>query len=252
MNNVANSLDCRNALAESLNDSLRSLLWPEKCPLLEDYQALFPHAPLPFVEQDTSMVKAAGGYERFIETNKSIPTRPGNWHDYYNALSWELFPSIKTALHRSQCQFPADESANKRSPEQNGATLFDENGVVLLTQASWVESALQDHDWETLFWTKRSELIQTSYLYIVGHALWEKCRQPYIGITGKCLVQCVQPADWTAENHLETINQLIPHRCPLRSQQLLNLPLLGWPSICEANKVKSFYANTDYFRQKRI
>ena len=109
---------------------LRALTaWPE----VADYAKLFPQAPVDFHEQNEAVLQQHGGYEPTVEALRSVPTRRHNWHDFYNALSWELFPKTKWALHRSQIEFRDDAAANKRSPQQNGATLFDECGCILVT-----------------------------------------------------------------------------------------------------------------------
>ena len=59
---------------------------------------------------------------------------------------------------------------------------------------------------------------------ILGHALWEKCRHPYIGMTAKCLVVQVEQSDFTAKDHYHLANQLVPRRLPLRPKHLLPLP----------------------------
>ena len=244
-------LNCRRALTKTVPSDLASHLWADQCPDLERYQEIFPQAPLPFVPQDSNAVKSAGGYEVFIEQEQAIPTRPNNWHDYFNALSWQLFPRTKMALHRSQCAHPDHTSHNKRSPQQNGVTLFDENGVIICTTLPWVETSLRQHNWQDLFIIKRQELISHSRLFVLGHALWEKARNPHIGLTAKWQLLKMSDEELNHKDCLTRCDERIAQSMPITPKQLGNLPLLGWPGTCAANEDPHFYDNTDYFRPLR-
>src|SRR5687768_9988273 len=41
-------------------------------------------------------------YEERVYRLREIPTRPRNWHDFFNALVWILFPHTKAALNERQ------------------------------------------------------------------------------------------------------------------------------------------------------
>lgn len=247
-----NALDCRASLEQTIPPALRRQLWPEFCPPLADYAHCFPTAPLPFVEQDSAALKAAGGYEPFIASHAAVPTRSANWHDYYNALSWALFPKTKLALHRSQCAYPATTgSRNQRSAQQNGATLFDENGVIVITSVAWVGALLASHAWHELFITRRAELPRVAKIALFGHALWEKCRNPYRGLTAKWLAIMVSPDQLQAPDLHQQVDQHLAKGLstrPLLPKDLKPLPLLGWPDLCPANHDPAFYGDQSYFR----
>jgi hypothetical protein len=68
-----------------------------------------------------------------------VPTRPGNWHDFLNALVWATFPRAKAALHRRQHALirswippGATRLPNARTREQDALALLDEGGILLL------------------------------------------------------------------------------------------------------------------------
>jgi hypothetical protein len=73
-------------------------------------------------------------YEAQIVDQRSIPTRPENAHDYFNALIWMNFPKAKRTLHelsyRLQVSGLGQDSPNKRSRLGDSLTCFDEGGVV--------------------------------------------------------------------------------------------------------------------------
>jgi hypothetical protein len=246
-------LACQNWLRAqhgALLPELPDALWCNHVPAVATMATYLPHLPRPLVEQDTTVTTAMrqlGGYEAFIEHHNAIPTRADNWHDWYNAMCWHLFPKTKEALHRSQIQYPAGPTAkNGRSPQQNGATLFDENGIVVVTQAGWVIEALRQHQWQELFVQRREELIQVATLWVVGHAMWEQLRHPFCGLTAKWLA-----VDLSATARLAAVDHLASLLPPVVPPTLGNLPVLGWPGICTANADRAFYDNTDYFRPAR-
>ena len=66
-------------------------LWPANAP---DSAG----GPLRFVAQDDALPFPALGYAQRIASHGLIVTRPDNWHDAFNALTWVLFPRTKLAL----------------------------------------------------------------------------------------------------------------------------------------------------------
>jgi hypothetical protein len=156
-------------------------------------------------------------------------------------------------LHDSQIAYQDPTAANKRSPQQNGATLFDENGVIVMATESWVSELLRTHQWRELFWHRRDDLKNVARIACIGHAMWEKCRAPYIGMTAKWLaveVTEMQLQASTAELFAQ-VDALLAWRLPVCPKDLKPLPLLGWPDICEANAEAIFYDDIKYFRPGR-
>lgn len=81
-------------------------------------------------------------YDARITLQREVPTRERNWHDLLNMLCFATFPLSKLALHARQYARLAeriDENTrtlpNRRTPEQDALTLFDEGGVVLALEA---------------------------------------------------------------------------------------------------------------------
>jgi hypothetical protein len=116
--------------------------WPPP----EEYGAAFGAAPhaVRFVSDPPSKrrrgpVDFARTYDGRIERGE-VPTRPGTWHDFMNALVWATFPRAKAALHHSQhvlfqgwAQAGASRLPNARTREQDALALVDEGGLVVLT-----------------------------------------------------------------------------------------------------------------------
>src|SRR5690606_19725265 len=115
----------------------------------------------------------------------------------------------------------------RRGVVRDTITLLDEGGLFLQApSALW--DAIEQRDWHRVFITERA-LWQQTYIAIIGHALLEKCLNPYKAITANviripsdtpaCDVDSVMAQ--TLENLLsEEQLQVKPH-CPL--------PVMGIP-----------------------
>ena len=69
-----------------------------------------------------------------------VPTRPGSWHDFLNALVWATFPASKRAVHARQAalleraRIPGSLTLpNARARPHDALALLDEGGVIALT-----------------------------------------------------------------------------------------------------------------------
>ena len=80
-------------------------------------------------------------YDARITLAREVPTRERNWHDLLNMLCFATFPQSKLALHARQYARLAEridastaKLPNRRTPEQDALTLFDEGGVVIAAE----------------------------------------------------------------------------------------------------------------------
>lgn len=212
-------------------------------PAVSDFHKIFHQSPLPFTGQINAQLEQAGGYEAFIKHQQQIPTRAHNMHDLMNALVWHSFPLAKLTVHQLQCR---DGFHKQRSRLQNACTLFDECGMLLISENPDYQRLIQEHQWAELFWQRRTELTVEARFIVFGHALLEKCLQPYRGVCGQLLwLQHRSDADCTTVD--ASLSQLIHHT--LQSpDDLLALPLLGIPDWDPANQQAAYYDDTDYFR----
>ncbi len=95
-------------------------------------------------------------YEIRVAARGEVETRDDSWHDYFNVLTWTVFPQLKAALNARQIE--AREVGVVRSREQDRLAIFDEGGV--LRHAGGGEA---EH-------------------FVVGHALYESLVQGKRGI----------------------------------------------------------------------
>lgn len=201
-------------------------------------------------------VKQAGGYEHFIATHGTVPTRPGNWHDLFNALIWLHYPRFKwaaNALQIAESRSSDVDPRNKRTPVQSRAAQFDEGGVVVLVDDQRLLEPLQELDWHAFFVTQRERFAQQIRCLVVGHALLEHLLQPVIGITAKALA-----FEWPAGKFLfsnqerDAVDVRLAEELPaaLRANQFHPLPVLGIPGW-HPQQTADFYADPRYFRRRR-
>lgn len=209
--------------------------------------------PLRFVEQASA--RGALAYEQHIFATGEIPTRRGNWHDWFNALSWLRFPRLKAALNRRHVE--AGDEASLRGRVRDALTLFDECGIIVAYCRSNDAVCLQAHGWTDIWWTQRNEAGQRLNYTLFGHSEFEKGLAPFRGWTAKAL--WVQVSDtWLAmprEAQLDWLDATLGEdigagRMLRHPRDLTPLPVLGVPGWWSAQN-ELFYADTDYFRPKR-
>lgn len=209
--------------------------------------------PVHFVPQDHTLPFPELYYEERIFQHGMVATRP-NWHDFFNALMWSLFPQTKVminALHAADIV----RYGKPRTPQRDALTVLDESGVIIV--ASHLEHLQQvvDFAWETLFWQERVAWGREIDCFMIGHATLEKMLTPYVGVTAHALLVQVEPDFFLrslAQQHayLDQVVVNLLQEGGLSSTASLNpFPLLGVPRWW-ANETVDFYQNKDYFRAK--
>lgn len=228
--------------------------WPT---LAELNRQLAADLPVHFIDDDR-FAELNCYYEQAV-AQSMVPTRAENWHDFFGAVIWALFPRTKGLLNRLHMEDIAVFGLGKRTPRRDRVTHFDECGLVLaVPNKAEAEHWLREHDWQRLFITERTRWNQVWQPFVFGHALYEQALAPFIGMTGKCVVLEMPAAffelpiadryplldarlaDWLEQDALFD-----------RPRPLLPLPLLGIPGWWPANESPDFYQNRDYFRPRR-
>lgn len=131
-------------------------------------------------------------YDARIVTQREVPTRPGNLHDFMNALVWASFPRAKMAIHERQhalieSRIEGERLPAQRTPEQDTLAMMDEGGIALLTaDVSLVEGATQRRDGEAL---ARLVAAGQACAAVFGHALFEHlARKDPTKIWGRAMI----------------------------------------------------------------
>ena len=221
--------------------------WPTLAELNQFYQHTHPNSNLRFVPQAARSDSFAEQYEPRIYLKHEVQTRDQNWHDFFNFLVWLRFPLSKRAMnakHYQEQQLRAGKS-KQRSPLENTLALFDENGVIVICDQPDLLELLRNHQWHALFWLQRQRVMAHMRFIIIGHSLYEKALQPYIGMTGSGLIIDTVPTD--IDQH---VSELITSGKLHSTKQLNPVPILGIPGWSPLAEQESFYDNQTYFRPK--
>lgn len=197
-----------------------------------------------------------GAYEQRIYTTGRVSTRPRHWHDLFNALAWMRFPRIKTAMNSLHYHAGPANDIGARGPLRDALTLFDECGVIVLSERQELLDALARRRWRDAFLADGFEA--STLLTVIGHAMLEKYLSPYKAMTANALLLQVEPGFLALPRQtvLERLDralaeQMLAGRILQNTACLSPLPLAGvpgwWP--LDAQGEDDFYADRDVFRE---
>lgn len=207
--------------------------------------------PLCFLPQDCTLPFPELYYEARIFQHGIIATRP-NWHDFFNALIWGLYPQTKVqinALHAADLRH----YGKPRTAQRDALTLFDESGVVIAASRRDLLALIQAFAWEQLFWQERAAWGGSIGCFVFGHATLEKLLAPYVGLTAHALLLEVEQAFFAwdlprQQAHLDGVLAGLLRSGGLAAPANLNpFPVLGVPQWWQGQDV-AFYRNAAYFR----
>lgn len=215
-------------------------------------------AAIRFVPPAPAKEPAARYEVRIFETGE-VQTRPGNWHDLFNALVWLAFPKTKAILNRHHREaIAASRGDPRRGTARDVLTLFDEGGVIVAAANAELSELLRAFRWKDLFWTRREDVRRSMRFYAFGHAIYEKALAPHKGVTAKALVVDVAQALLHAplERQLAELDacataHFAAPRSLASTRSLAPLPILGVPGWEPANEREEYYDDTSQFRPGR-
>ncbi|MDV6347069.1 DUF3025 domain-containing protein [Nitrosomonas sp. Is35] len=197
-------------------------------------------------------------YESGIYLTGEIPTRTQNWHDFFNALVWQIFPQAKSVLNQLHYQAQLVELSNQvrnRCKLRDAATLFDESGVIVVCSQAALIQLIKDFEWKELFWRQRKTVLLSMRFFVFGHGLYEKALNPYAGMTGKAIIFNV-PETFFAQDlpaqlcAIDTMLALYLLQTLSSTSDLVPVPLLGYPGWIGDNDSEFYYENKQYFRDR--
>lgn len=199
-----------------------------------------------FLEQDAALLADGKHYEQRIRDDGIVATRPANWHDLFNALIWRRQPGLKSAVNaRYASDFPAGLGRTERSRGQMALTLFDEGGVVVVTECREIVSAWNQHDWVRVFADPDHPWAEHVRLHVFGHALLEHSLVPNKLLVGKALLvhaALKEPSVLDRVAHRIATSKALRDPAELRPIPLSGIP--GW----FLEQGASFYRDAPCFR----
>lgn len=199
-------------------------------------------------------------YEQRIAGTGEVETRPGSWHDLFNALQWIVFPKAKArinAQHAAILEEGGEEELRHRSPERDALTLFDEGGLIVASGSAELLQLISGFEWKRLFWDRRAELPGRVRFIPFGHGLLEQALSPYIGMVAKTVFVPVTDFFFmlSPDSQREEADRLVAAHFAERRRfasprAMAPLPVLGVPGWHRDNGDAAFYDQVSYFRSK--
>lgn len=249
----------------------------QQWPGLDDYRRLLREQPpiRTLNGKALSIVEQAGRPEHFTEHyapriyySGEIQTRSNNWHDFFQFLTWFIFPGTRAVINSihiplareriEQDEANQGESRGRRSPVENTLSLFDEGGVVILSSDESLLDHIRHFEWKRLFWERRDELDRNLRCITFGHALYEKGLKPYIGMTANAILlntdqtvielELDAQLSWLDETLAKIFSEGSRYTKP---KDLSPFPILGMPGWMAENGHEAFYDDPWYFRSGR-
>jgi hypothetical protein len=240
----------------ALQDYRRFLeAWPE--PILT-----LAGKPLRIVGQDGRPACFEEHYAPRIYHSGEIQTRSENWHDFFQFLTWFMFPRAKAVINSLHLPYARQriETARepgRRSPVENMLSLFDEGGAVIISSDASLLQLIREFKWHELFWQQRGELMQKLACITFGHAVYEKGLAPYIGMTANTILLECDERFFVLSNEEqlcwvdERLAEVFKSGELQQPKDLQPFPILGMPGWDGNNDNEAYYANRDYFRPGR-
>ena len=211
-----------------------------------------------FVAQAAKSKAFGQGFEQRAFLKGEVQMRPLDWHDLFNALAWMTFPTTKAVINARHYESLSEAQSVNRAPVRDALTLFDEEGVVVVSSDAGLLELVSGFRWKELFWKRRDEVRERMSFMLFGHALYHKALDPFIGMTGKALLLNV-PAEFMQlplNAQVAQADRLLAacmwdRTRMTHGRELSPLPVLGVPGWWKENEQESFYDNTGYFRPGR-
>lgn len=218
---------------------------------------------LKIVPQDSRPQRFEEHYAPRIFMTGELQTRRENWHDFFQFLTWLIFPRTKAAINalhvpHARTRLAVQGDPGRRTPLENLLSLFDEGGTMIIASDPALLQLIRDFQWKPLFWERRAELARDLRCIVFGHAVYEKALRPYVGMTANAILLEVEP-----ELLAEPMERLLPRLderlaalfteggAYAQPQDLQPFPILGMPGWDPANADAAYYDNARYFRPGR-
>lgn len=195
-------------------------------------------------------------YERHIYTFGEVSTRESNWHDLFNALVWARLPELKIAMNSLHYRELHASPGGNRGRLRDALTLFDECGVIVIGSNFQMLDALSMLDWPRAFQDVYSGWHDDLLVIMAGHAMLEKCLEPYKSMTANTLLLHAGEAFLARdrESIVQDLDAMLATRMLAGEvltapPDLSPLPLMGipgwWPHGPQNGR---FYADRQVFR----
>ena len=169
-----------------------------------------------------------------------------------NALVWLTFPKTKRAISAGHVALGVNPDGKSRPRRRDVLTLFDEAGIIILSQRDELRHMHEAHQWRTLFVNHRQDFLCAARPILFGHgALEQLASNPHRGLTVKALWLPLPPDSSAAEIDAYFAAQINEDALLTQTERRLALPLLGIPGWFAENEDPSCYDDEEVFRAQR-
>jgi hypothetical protein len=211
-----------------------------------------------FVPQAPKSRSFEAAFEPRAYLRGEVQVRALDWHDLFNALVWLTFPTTKAVINARHYESMVAAGRGNRPPQRDALTLFDEDGVAVVSTDAELLELVRGFRWKELFWHRRDAVKARMRFCVFGHALFSKALQPFVGLTGKAVLLQVPGAflELAQAAQLAELDRLLAMHIWNRERfrhgrELSPLPVLGVPGWWSGNEGERFYDDTGYFRPGR-
>lgn len=188
-------------------------------------------------------------FERRVVEHNELVVRPDNLHDVMNALVWLTFPKTKRAISEAHVALGVTADGKTRPRRRDVLTLFDEAGIIILSQRDDLKRLHEGHEWRRLFVDHRTDFIRDARPILFGHGSLEQLgSNPHRGLTVKALWLPFPPDSSLNDVDAWFARQIVAGTLLGATERRLPLPLLGIPGWFAETEDASCYDDVEVFR----
>ena len=207
-----------------------------------------------FVSPPARALSAIEFERRVVEKNELI-VRPDSLHDVLNALVWLTFPKTKRAISEAHVALGVNPDPKTRPRRRDVLTVFDESGMIVLSERDDLRELNRSHQWRELFVNRRSDFIEQTRPILFGHGAMEQLGQqlPQVhrGLTVKALWLPLPVTTSTFDLDNRLAERIERGDSLHEAERTVPLPVLGIPGWFAENEAPECYDDTSVFRPKR-
>ena len=108
-----------------------------------------------FVPQAPKSKSFEAAFEPRAYLGGEVQVRAFDWHDLFNALVWLTFPTTKAVINARHYESMVAAGRGNRPPQRDVLTLFDEDGVAVVSTDAELLELVRGFRWKELFWQRR-------------------------------------------------------------------------------------------------
>jgi Protein of unknown function (DUF3025) len=194
-------------------------------------------------------------FERRVVAQNELIVRPNSLHDLLNALVWLTFPKTKRAISETHVALGVNANGKTRPRRRDVLTLFDESGIILLSENDALCVMNQQHQWCELFITHRTDFIQQARPTLFGHGAMEQLGnqlpQVHRGLTVKALWLPLRITATLPEIDDYLSMGIVNGERLNEHERSIPMPVLGLPGWFAENESPHCYDDESVFRPKR-